>query len=157
MAVLEGERGRFIAQVPSPHYLRVSTEVGQQFMAHCTSVGRALLSLLPDEQACELLQRTAPHQRTSDPLASVDARLNELAAGRERGYFLDQGEQEPGATSIAIAIVGLPLPVAVSISGPSFRLDCQTAPAVGRRMRAQVDDAAWRTTGRCLGTPASRP
>ena len=66
------------------------------------------------------------------------ARLH-LAEGRERGYFLEQDEQELGVTSVAVPLVGLLQPVAVSISAPSCRVEIQTVPGIGRKMRARAD------------------
>ena len=58
MAVLDGERAVYTAQVPGPHSMRTFTEVGRRVSPHCTAVGKALLSRMPVERAREVLRHT---------------------------------------------------------------------------------------------------
>src|SRR5574340_1135244 len=58
MAVLDGTAAVYVAQVPSEHAMRMFTEVGRRVYLHCTGVGKALLSQLPDETVRNLLGRT---------------------------------------------------------------------------------------------------
>ncbi len=58
MGVLEGDAVVYVAQVPSAHSMRMFTEVGRRVPAHCTGVGKALLSQLGDDEVLDLLRRT---------------------------------------------------------------------------------------------------
>jgi len=58
LAALDGERAVYIGQVFSNHSMRMLTEVGCRVYLHCTGVGRAILSLLSDEQVSALVTRT---------------------------------------------------------------------------------------------------
>ena len=122
MAILEGDVCVYVAQVPSPQSMRMFTEVGRAVMLHCTGVGKAILSELPDTEAARLLERTGMPARTEHTLTSVPAMLTALAKGRSDGYVLDDGEQELGVRCIAVPLRGMPFGAAISISGPNSRI-----------------------------------
>ena len=67
MAILEGDEVVYVAQVPSRHSMRMFTEVGRRVQPHCTGVGKALLSQLPDERVKEILARTGMEPHTPTP------------------------------------------------------------------------------------------
>ncbi|MBA3523995.1 MAG: IclR family transcriptional regulator [Geodermatophilaceae bacterium] len=122
MAVLEGDAVVYVAQVPSAHSMRMFTEVGRRVSAHCTGVGKALLSQLPDTEVRELLRRTGMPARTPRTLTDPAALLRELEEIRVQGWAVDDAEQEVGVRCVAAPITGAPARAAVSVSGPSGRL-----------------------------------
>jgi IclR family acetate operon transcriptional repressor len=135
MAMMEGDSCVYVAQVPSPQSMRMFTEVGRVVMPHCTGVGKAILSLLPDSQVVSLLERTGMPARTEHTLVTPDAMLGELTTARELGYALDDGEQELGVRCVAAPLVGLPFLAAISISGPSSRLTIEDVPRVAPELK----------------------
>jgi IclR family acetate operon transcriptional repressor len=135
MAVLDGDAVVYVAQVPSPHSMRMFTEVGRRVLPHCTGVGKALLSALPDEQVRAIVARTGMPAQTERTITSPDALVAELAVVRRRGFAVDDGEQEPGVRCVAAAVPSqLAGTAALSISGPSSRVTrdrvAQIAPLV---------------------------
>lgn len=122
MAVLEGDRVVYVAQVPSAHSMRMFTEVGRHVAAHCTGVGKALLSQLPDADVRELLRRTGMPAQTPRTITDPAALLVELAEVREQGWAVDDAEQEVGVRCVAVPVPGAPALAAVSVSGPSGRI-----------------------------------
>lgn len=122
MAMLEGDQVVYVAQVPSSHSMRMFTEVGRRVSAHSTGVGKALLSRLEDDQVVELLRRTGMAARTPRTITTAEGMLDELARIRERGYAMDDGEQESGVRCVALLVPDAPTSVAVSVSGPSSRV-----------------------------------
>ena len=136
MAMLEGDAIVYVAQVPSPQSMRMFTEVGRVVMPHCTGVGKAILSTLPDDQVSELLRRTGMPAQTSHTLVSPQAMLTELAQARRRGYVLDDGEQELGVRCVAVPLPGLPFRAALSVSGPSSRVTMDEVPRIAPDLQA---------------------
>ncbi|WP_039739286.1 IclR family transcriptional regulator [Saccharomonospora halophila] len=135
LAVLERDEVVYVAQVPSSrHSMRMFTEVGRRLLPHGTGVGKAVLAHLPRDEARALLERTGMPAYTDHTYTDPDALLDHLAAVADRGYVLDESEQELGVRCIAVAIPGAPTPTAVSVSGPEGRLTDETvariAPAV---------------------------
>lgn len=140
MAMLEGDSCIYVAQVPSPQAMRMFTEVGRVVMPHCTGVGKAILSMLNDEQAASLLRRTGMPARTDHTLVTPDAMLTALAQARDRGYALDDGEQELGVRCVAVPLLGLPFLAAISISGPSSRVTMEDVPRIAPDLRAVAEE-----------------
>lgn len=122
MALLEGDAVVYVAQVPSPHSMRMFTEVGRRVQAHSTGVGKALLAQLPDAQVLDLLRRTGMPPRTPRTLTDPVVLLAELGEIREQGWAVDDAEQEVGVRCVAVPILGGPARAAMSVSGPSGRM-----------------------------------
>ena len=136
MAMLEGDACVYVAQVPSPQSMRMFTEVGRVVMPHCTGVGKAIMSMLTDQQAAELLGRTGMPARTQHTLVTPEAMLAELAQARDLGYVLDDGEQELGVRCVAVPLIGLPFLAAISVSGPSSRLTMEEVPRIAPELQS---------------------
>jgi IclR family transcriptional regulator, acetate operon repressor len=138
MAMLESDAGVYIAQVPSPNFVRMFTEVGRVVPLHSTGVGKALLSTLPDEQALALLRRAGMPAITELTVTDPDTLLKDLTRIRSNGYAIDDGEQELGVRCVAVPLEGLPFAAAISVSGPSSRISLDDAPSIA----AHLHDAA---------------
>ncbi|OZB80932.1 MAG: IclR family transcriptional regulator [Microbacterium sp. 14-71-5] len=122
MAVLDGDMVVYVAQVPSQHSMRMFTEVGRRANVHDTGVGKAILAQLDDDTVRGIVGRTGMSTPTSFSIGTVDALLKELDVIRERGYSIDEQEQEIGVRCYAMAVPGAPTPTAVSVSGPIARV-----------------------------------
>jgi IclR family acetate operon transcriptional repressor len=143
LAMLEVDSVVYVAQVPSPHSMRMFTEVGRRVLPHCTGVGKALLATLPVDQVTNILRRTGMPAQTEKTITTPTALLAELVPVRERGYAIDDGEQEIGVRCVAASVPGAPLPVAISVSGPSGRLTSERVADVGQLLsRAAAELAA---------------
>lgn len=123
MAVLDSDMVVYIAQVPSQHSMRMFTEVGRRAHTHATGVGKAILAQLPDEKVRQIVARSGMPVPTEKSIGTVDDLLAELARIRERGYSIDEQEQEIGVRCFAIAVPDAPTPTAISVSGPISRVD----------------------------------
>jgi IclR family transcriptional regulator, acetate operon repressor len=123
LAVLDGEEIVYVAQVqPSQNFMRMFTEVGRRVKPHATAVGKAILATKPDDEVRELLKRTGMPRRTEHTLTTPKLLFADLERVRERGYALDDGEQELGVRCVALTVPGAPRPVALSMSGPLTRM-----------------------------------
>ncbi len=98
-------------------------------MAHCTGVGKALLSTLPDDAVRDLLKRTGMPAQTPRTITDPEALLVELARVRRDGHAVDEGEQEVGVRCVAMPVRGPLGTLAMSVSGPAPRM---TADLVAR-------------------------
>lgn len=148
MAMLEGDEAVYVAQVPSPHSMRMFTEVGRRVSLHSTGVGKALLSRLADDRVLELLRRTGMPARTPMTITDPGAMLDELARIRERGYAVDDGEQESGVRCVALLVPEAPSSAALSVSGPSSRVTIERVEVVlpvMRRVAAELSAEVGRS------------
>ncbi|MFC4243170.1 IclR family transcriptional regulator [Gryllotalpicola reticulitermitis] len=122
LAMLDGDRIVYVAQVPSPHAMRMFTEVGHRTYTHSTGVGKAILSTLDEASVRRIVVRAGMPRDTATTIGDLDELEHDLEVTRDRGYALDDGEHELGVRCYAVPLRGLPVPTAVSVSGPSVRL-----------------------------------
>ncbi|MEM6109307.1 IclR family transcriptional regulator [Mycobacterium sp. 050272] len=130
MAVLDNDMAVYVAQVPSPHSMRMFTEVGRRVYPHCTGVGKALLMQLPDDAVRALVGRTGMPASTQRSHTTAGALLQDITSCRARGYAVDEGEQEIGVRCFAVPVPGAPSLTAISISGPAARVTLKSAAKV---------------------------
>lgn len=122
LAMLDGDRVRYLAHVPSSRSMRMFTEVGSRVPAHSTGVGKAMLATLAPEVARALLARTDLVPLTERTITDPDRLAEALRAVSRQGYALDDEEQELGVRCVAVAVPGSRPPLAVSTSGPPSRM-----------------------------------
>ena len=142
MAILEGDTCVYVSQVPSPQSMRMFTEVGRVVMPHCTGVGKAILTMLDDDQVRRLLERTGMPGRTEHTLTTVEAMITALHTARRLGYALDDGEQELGVRCVAVPLTGLPFLAAMSVSGPSSRIRMDDVARIGPKLAEVAAEAS---------------
>ncbi|MCE7007755.1 IclR family transcriptional regulator [Kibdelosporangium philippinense] len=151
LAVLEHDEVVYVAQAPSRHSMRMFTEVGRRLLPHGTGVGKAMLSQMAQQDVRELLKRTGMPAYTPNTFQDPDLLLMHLAEVANRGYAIDESEQELGVRCIAVPVLGTPSPAAVSISGPEGRLTNEivqrVAPIVQRVAEAIAETLHARSTG----------
>ena len=123
MAVLDSDMVVYIAQVPSPHSMRMFTEVGRRAHTHDTGVGKAILAQLEDDTVRDIVTRAGMPTPTEMSIGNISDLMLELKNIRERGYSIDEQEQEIGVRCFAMAVPGAPTPTAISVSGPVSRVD----------------------------------
>ncbi|QFG69958.1 IclR family transcriptional regulator [Ornithinimicrobium pratense] len=124
VAVLEDDHVTYVAQVqPSTTLMRMFTEVGRRTLPHGTAVGKVMLAQLPEDEVRALLARTGMPRLTEHTRTTPEQLLENLALTRGRGYATDEEEQEIGVRCVAVPVPGAPRKMALSMSGPSARMD----------------------------------
>ena len=123
LALMDGDQIVYVAQQPSPHAMRMFTEIGRRANLHNTGVGKAILATLSDEEVRRIAARTGLPTSTPKSHGTVDSLFADIADIRGRGYAIDDEEQELGVRCYAVAIPNAPAPMAVSVSGPVSRVD----------------------------------
>jgi IclR family transcriptional regulator, KDG regulon repressor len=125
LAALDGVEVVYLAKVDSIHAVRMVSAVGRRLPAHCTGVGKALLSGLSDE---ELERRfggdDAPlPAMTSNSLATVGALRAALAGVRRLGFATDDCESNRDVRCVAAPVYDHrgAMTAAMSISVPVSR------------------------------------
>ncbi|MEE2814074.1 MAG: IclR family transcriptional regulator C-terminal domain-containing protein, partial [Actinomycetota bacterium] len=90
---------------------------------HDTGVGKAILAQLPNDTVRSIVTRAGMPTPTEHSIGDVDSLIAELDRIRERGYAIDDQEQEIGVRCFSMAVPDAPTPTAVSVSGPISRVD----------------------------------
>jgi DNA-binding IclR family transcriptional regulator len=106
-----------------------SLRVGRRLPVHCTALGTALLGCgsqgLRQEFDREIAAGRSLERLTENTITDPHKLFEHLRAVAVCGYALDQGECEEGLSCAAVAVLDGDGKVvaALSVSGPSFRLD----------------------------------
>lgn len=130
LATLDGDQLVYVGQAPSPRAMRMFTELGQHVHPHCRAAGKALLSMLSDEEVRALLGRTGMPQQTPQTITDPEELVAQLADVRTQGYAIENGEMELGVRCLAVPVPSELARFAVSLSAPESRLN----PEVERKM-----------------------
>jgi len=145
-AVLDRNEVVYRAKVDAPAgSVRLTSEIGGRNPAYRTGVGKMLLSLEVGSEA-ELAERFGTDElprRTDRTITSVPALWEELRMTRERGYAVDDQENELGINCIALPVPptdGLRAIGAVSISALAFRMPLEELVAQQAGIRAIMDE-----------------
>src|SRR5690606_16068997 len=142
LGVLNGGRVLYLDILESDQGLRTTVSVGTHDELHSTALGKAMLAAMPASDARGMLVREDLVPKTPRTLTSVPELMREVERTRERGYALDDEENEPGARCVAAAVPGpngRPLG-ALSLSGPAWRIDDGMVERIGTRLRAAADE-----------------
>lgn len=122
LGVLDGDRISYIEILESPKRMRLAARRGDRHPIHSTALGKAIAATLPEAVVTSILVGEGMPQLTPRTITEVDRFLVELEEIRQRGYALDDRENEEDGRCIAAALPGADLPAAISISAPASRL-----------------------------------
>ena len=138
VAMLEGTDVIYIARVESTHPVRMVSAVGRRLPAHCTGVGKMLLSAL----SAQTLDALYPKQKslptmTPSSISSLSRLKSELAEIRERGLAYDEAESSEDVHCVAAGVRDHTgeMVAGLSISVPTTRWDGTRRKALGELAR----------------------
>lgn len=106
LAVLDEGEVLYVARSAASRVMSVALNTGSRLPAYCTSLGRAMLAHLSDDQLKAYFDKVKLRAMTDKSVVS-QKRLREILAGvRENGYALIDEELEVGLRSIAVPVRG---------------------------------------------------
>lgn len=121
--VLDGDRVTCLAQAASRQPMRLVTDVGGQAHVAESAAGKAILAGLPWSEVHRIIARSGFPASTHHSNRSLSALRGDLVLTRRRGYAVDDEEHQLGARGYAVVIPGAPTPMALSVVGPTARVD----------------------------------
>jgi IclR family transcriptional regulator, KDG regulon repressor len=105
VAVLDGTDVIYIARVESTHPVRMVSAVGRRLPAHCTGVGKMLLSELSTQTLDTLYpKRSSLPTMTPNSISSLRRLKSELAEIRARGLAYDEVESTEDVHCVAAGV-----------------------------------------------------
>lgn len=121
LGVIDGLRVSYLEIVESPHAMRLQARKGDRDPIHSTALGKAIAASLSDDRIHQILRVEGMPALTSHTITDPDRYLAEIREVRERGYAIDNGENEEGGRCVAVPLSDAPVPTAVSLSAPAVR------------------------------------
>lgn len=128
VAVLDGADVIYLVKVDSTHPVRMVSAVGRRLPAHCTAVGKVLLSDLDEAGLDAVLKKGALTGMTPESITDPEELRAHFEHVRSEGVAVDNGESDSAMRCVAAAIrdhSGAAV-AAMSVSAPIIRWTAQT-------------------------------
>ncbi|TFW20090.1 IclR family transcriptional regulator domain-containing protein [Duganella callida] len=106
LAVLEEDEVLYVARSATSRVMSVALNTGSRLPAYCTSLGRVMLSHLPDAELDAYLARVSLRPMTPNTIVDKQRLHEVLRQVRRDGYAINDEELEIGLRSIAVPVRG---------------------------------------------------
>jgi DNA-binding IclR family transcriptional regulator len=132
----------YIDKAESSHVVSMHSKVGRRAPMHCTAVGKALLSTLPEEEVRHILEIKGMTRYTPNTIVDPDALMVYLREIKASKISIEIEENE-------IGIICLGTPVfdysgraigAISVSGPAERIKEKGIERIGQEMKKSGEE-----------------
>ncbi|MCK6065443.1 MULTISPECIES: IclR family transcriptional regulator [Microbacterium] len=104
LAQLAGDEAVYVRKLEASKPYRMASRVGMSIPLHCTAIGKALLAGMPRREAVEIVARAGQPARTPHTRTTPEALEADLDLTTERGWALDDEENEIGVVCVGAAV-----------------------------------------------------
>ncbi len=135
----------YVAKADSPQAVRPAAQIGTRNPLHSTGLGKAMLAHASDEDLAEYCEGGLP-AKTPNTITEPGRLAEEMRAIRERGYSIDDVENEDGVRCVAASIhdhTGAAV-AGISVSAPAYRFALEDLPALAPRVLAAAAEVSSR-------------
>lgn len=139
LAQLSHKKVVYLDVIEATHVLRFTAFTGQHKPIHAAASGRALVSVLPDDEATRIAAALDYGSYTPHTPDGPAALLRAVAEGRERGWHVNIGEHQADTISIAVPLLLDGTALALVVGAPANRLKDRIA-AVGAALKRAAED-----------------
>jgi DNA-binding IclR family transcriptional regulator len=127
--VILGKRQRdhivYLEVIESPEVIRYSARPGDTKPLHSSCIGKTMLSTLKPDEVRQLLGGHPLEKVTPNTITSLGRLMDDLAQGRERGFFTTRGENVVDVTALAVPVSVNNELFGLAVAGPSHRIDAR--------------------------------
>jgi DNA-binding IclR family transcriptional regulator len=159
LAILERDEAVYIEKVEPSGFIRLYTWIGKRNGLHCTAVGKALLMCLAEDEIRKICLPELLIRRTERTITSVDSLLAELRQSAERGYAVDDVEDEPEGRGVASPIYNDQGKVIASlgVAGSLSQIEPSRIDAIGKLVRNYAGQVSGRLGYNLKMSPSAEP
>lgn len=124
MAVLDDYEVLYINKQESTSSIRIVTDVGVKLPAHCTGLGKALLSGMNRLELQFMVKNKGLPKHTESTITNFEDFWKEIRLTKSRGYAVDEQEFVEGLRCVAVPVFSHSgeIIAALSVSGPISRM-----------------------------------
>jgi IclR family transcriptional regulator, acetate operon repressor len=148
VAAPAGSFSVYLEVIESQAAIRYTTHTGVRIPIHASASGRALLSLYSASERQQILGKVSFEPYGTNALMSIEAVEREIEDSLERGWFQSLHEYDADLAAIALPVNVDGRRLAITITGPVFRLGTQCSEAA---------ETLKRLIDRHLGAHAATP
>jgi DNA-binding IclR family transcriptional regulator len=129
LGVIERDEVVYIERLEPTAPVRVVSIVGQRMPIASTAMGKAFLSVLPDDEMARRAADQRLHPRTAHSITDLPRFMADLRASARRGYAIDDRENQDEVICVGSAVTDVTArPIAtISVSGPAYRMESRIA------------------------------
>ncbi|WML36718.1 IclR family transcriptional regulator [Clostridium sp. OS1-26] len=122
LVIRDGNEIVYVDKVESESTIRMYSRIGKRSPIYCTAVGKAMLSYMTDEQVEQIWNQSDIKKFTEKTITNLEEFKEHLKIVREKGYAIDEQENEIGIRCVGAAILNYKGEVcgAISISGSTI-------------------------------------
>jgi len=138
LAVRSGTTAVYVAKFEGDQPYRMASRVGSAIRLHCTSIGKAVLAALPEDETRRILETTPLVGRTPNTRTTIASLLSDLEQVRLRGFAIDDEENEQTVRCVGAAVrdsLGAVIG-GISVSSLTFHLTLDDTLTLGPQIRA---------------------
>jgi DNA-binding IclR family transcriptional regulator len=136
-AILENDEAVLVAKLEPAGTSRLATWIGKRMDLHCTGLGKALLAGLPPDAIDRIIRQRGLPRHNENTLSSPRRLKEDLALTVNRGFAVDDEEDEIGFRCVGAPVFSGPgAPVAaLSLSGTTEQITRDNLDRLGRMSR----------------------
>jgi DNA-binding IclR family transcriptional regulator len=140
LAVLEHHDAVLIAKVAALGAEQIATWLGKRLDLHCTSLGKCLIAYLSEQEMEAMVKARGLLRHNENTIVSLRKLKEELARTRNRGYAVDDQEEELGTRCLGAPVFDSRggVAAAVSLTGSTEQIE----PGNDEKLAAMVQHAA---------------
>jgi len=140
--VIVGRRQRdqviYLLVLEGPQTIRYSATTGSIKPLHSTSIGKALLSTLGDDELRQWARATELRAVTPNTLTNADELVRDLRASRANGLFVTRGESVSDVMAVAVPVVINGELLGIAVAGPLQRMEQWVTDHAKQLLRAKT-------------------
>jgi IclR family KDG regulon transcriptional repressor len=142
MGELSNGQVLYLDKTESQRSLQIQTYIGSYTDLHCTALGKAILSILPEPKRDEIMAGLSFAGKTRNTIIDPQKLRVQVRKVCERGYSIDMEELEEGlhCVSVPLFIEQLDFFGAISCSGPSVRFTPQRMAELAVKLKKIVEE-----------------
>lgn len=105
LAIKQGIETVYVQKAQGSGFVQFNTHIGQRHLLHLTSVGKAMMMGMPDEQIIRLIPRDRYTAKTEFTITSPEQLLDQIRMFRQKGFAVEDEEGEYGIRCVGAPVV----------------------------------------------------
>ncbi len=154
LAIRDVDQILYLDKIETQRSLPIISRIGSRAPLYCTSLGKVFLAFEEPAVVDELLAGLTLTRRTESTITDMKTLRRELDAIRERGYAVDNEENELGVFCIASPIFGVSESIAAAISVTGLKRQFADQGRIAERLTTVASEISAALGG--SGDPGSR-
>lgn len=123
LGVLRGAEIVYLDKVEARQAVRMYSRVGNASPIHCTGIGKAAISTLPERRCREIIRTLTYRPFTPSTITGRDEFAAEIQKIRQQGFAFDLEEHEQGIRCIAVPVSARGIAAGISVTAPAYRAE----------------------------------